>query len=1250
MKFNLSFPAAILGLAAMAPPAEAQFPAVAFHETAAEFSGRADLDGNGLPEVILVDKTSGSIRICWQTAAGIFQWDEPRASGIGEVTGVTAGHFLTVTQDTLAVTAPEANRINLLSPVPGAGLVPQSVFITPVGPTSLVAANLAGTIAVDDLWIGSLLNSSPVPGRFDQFANNPAGSFTLNANRHLSSGQLDSANAVVAKTGLGGTFAYLEHLPAGETLRVISAGEAGAPVRITLTGLPLDSAYLIAPFAGAAMANLLTWKSGDMGFSCRALSEPVVGTFALSAPVLIPVSLPIGQLILVPMTAVTSKLLVIAPGGTQAAYYDFNGSILSAPVETLTAAPGEAFTGGVALPGYGGFHLLIGSSGDGRSSTSRYMKWNAASGRFVDNGRTLFGAMGKRSGAGNVMVFAGEPFVSPTSKLLARLNARDWSSGAVPVPPAALNLTGETNRSSLQGLGGPAAVNLGAPPAGATHVILNQYLPWLSFFGLSRAEGATIGEPFITPPGGTFSRTIPISFTVPPGMSVQFRDSCGIWLPWSIAGQQPDTNPGDPAYESWWASFRPLLRYQDTTIEYYGQAGSRRTAIKTAVFKFTKSPDKLSSLGDGVPDYVKLGLHFNPLLPPPNLDATLERGNFLTRLLPGVQNQRVLAANALDFVVRPVSLNGFDHLPHFSLMGNTPLPDGSLSISNQVSAYDGGGAFLDSSDGTGPWAAIGEQSAKLSKLSGDGNGGFTVLSTRPNFAIEGSFPFLPPPPVQPAPPLPQLPLLPPYPSAIGRELIGVVALPVQNTPIYQRTLGTNPEAAEAASWVAGATAYYNAASLPEVVRDLDSLDTMATLIFERWILLLCLERGFLPGEFTPPFPNAAAPPAPNPNYVSLTAFRIAEAAHPIGPVPAGAVYPTAAQLHALEVTPPPASSFRLRDVIAAIQNSLRNSADPDIANLRTVTGDVYTISSRWANVVRGGFPLPVDALRQFLATGAVPPAYGNKVLTPVDGGPPLPEAPYSLLTDVRFTSAREGMDKVLASFSPRPWSNFDLIVRPDTVQFSCTLLDKAVGPGTVDLVGFDGTPFKFPGSFSITAGTRLQVAAYTGLPDGPCGPAVEVIEIGGVPATAITSIPVPTPVSGSNLLPDDWELFFFGQTGLDPFSSPPGTDLSLLQLYLDGKDPLNAASYVGILPKLTKLPVPVITPMNGGSNFLINLDLPAAYADSFVFQLQTSSDLDQTGFAPAPEAFVQTQPGHFEVTTPVQTGPRGFWRVGISLK
>jgi hypothetical protein len=1243
MKFILSLRVAVIGFATLTTSAFAQFPAVGFNETNAEFAGRADVDGNGLTDVIIVDKVSGSARISYQTSAGVFAWDEPKASGIGQVTGVTAGRLLSTTQDALAVTGPEANRINLIAPTLGGAPVPQSVFITTVGPTCIVASNLFGSIANDDLWIGSVFNSAPLAGSFDQFVNNPAGTFTLTANRHTSAGQFDSANAVIVKTGLAGTIAYLEHLAASETLRVMSPGEAAAPVRITLSGLPLNSSYLIAPFAGATLANVLTWKSGDFDFASRSVTEPILGTFAVAAPTTINAHFPVGQIMLVPTSATTAKLFIISADNTFAAYFDFDGTTLSAPIETLTAPAGEQFTGGVALPGFAGFQLLRGPLGDGRTTTARSMKWNASTGRFADIGGTSFNPISKRSGSGNVMLFSGgEPFVSSSAKLVARLNARDWSSGTPPVPPSSLNLTGEVFDSSTAGLHSPVSVGLGAPPVGTTNVLLNQFRPYLSFFSLSQAEGTSIGEPAIMPNGGSFARTVQISFTMPAGMTVKFRDATGAWLTYTPPGTQPSTSPGDAAYEAWWTKFRALLFFKDTTVQFYGQVGSKRSAIKSATFHFTTSPDKLSTLNDGVPDYVKLGLHYNPFQTPPNLSAT-EQGNFLNRLL-GVQDSRSLSVSALDLYVRPMSINGYNSQIVPSLMADTLLTDGTHAPGNQITAFDGGGVFLAGSDELTPapnppinpglriWqsAPFGEPTARLSNLSGANNGGFAILATESNFAIAAPSPSAT------------------YSSIIGRELVGIMPLPAIAPSYYQRTYTGTSDAAEAAAWITGATTFYNNKGVPTQALTLDSLDTMVTLIFERFLLLTCLQRNLLPNEYTPTEPSVDAPKDLNPNFLTLTAFRSNEGAHAITATPSGPVFMTADQLHSLEVSPPPSDAYRLSDVIAAIQNALRNSSDTDIANLRNVCTDVYRISSRYANEVRGGFDPPVDALRQFLGNGVVPAIYGNKPFTPnltTPPTPPLPGAPYSSLTDAQFTSAMIGLTKVLQQVQARPYDDFELTVRADTVQPTCTLLDQSFGGPAVSLLSYDGSPFQFPTGIVITTGTRLHVTAYTDLPTGPCGPQIEVVDVSGIAVAQVTSIPITTAQAGDNLLPDDWELFFFGQTGINPFATPPGSNVTYLQLYLDGKDPLNPVSFNGVQALLTALPQLIIT---NGQTTKLTFKLPIAYANKFTFQLQTSTDLGS--FINTPDAIVQTSPGQFEVTPPGSGSARQFWRMGFGLK
>jgi hypothetical protein len=273
-------------------------------------------------------------------------------------------------------------------------------------------------------------------------------------------------------------------------------------------------------------------------------------------------------------------------------------------------------------------------------------------------------------------------------------------------------------------------------------------------------------------------------------------------------------------------------------------------------------------------------------------------------------------------------------------------------------------------------------------------------------------------------------------------------------------------------------------------------------------------------------------------------------------------------------------------------------------------------------------------------------------LCPDRTAPPLLGHPFSTLTNPQLVSAVIGVGKVIAAITPRPRADFDLLVRADTLQPTCTLFDNALGGPALSLVRSDGQPFSIPSGFDLPVGTAVRVTAYTDRPIGPCGVVLEVVTLAsGLPALWVTSIPAPPPIAGQNLLPDDWELFFFGTTGIDPFAKPPGSQITYLQLFLDGKDPCNPASFAGLQPVLNALPQPEIFLNPGNQNHTVFFTLPPAYADDFQFQLLASDDLTQGSFLLEPNGtFQQTQPGRFELATPPSTDPKKFWRVGVTLK
>src|SRR5215475_888345 len=82
------------------------------YETASELQSDGDFDGDGRRDLIIFDRATGNYRIAYQTAPGSYSWVAARASGIPNATGLGLGKLNSLTFDSLAITAPDANRVN----------------------------------------------------------------------------------------------------------------------------------------------------------------------------------------------------------------------------------------------------------------------------------------------------------------------------------------------------------------------------------------------------------------------------------------------------------------------------------------------------------------------------------------------------------------------------------------------------------------------------------------------------------------------------------------------------------------------------------------------------------------------------------------------------------------------------------------------------------------------------------------------------------------------------------------------------------------------------------------------------------------------------------------------------------------------------------------------------------------------------------------------------------------------------------
>ena len=154
--------AQLLALLCLAAPAA--FAAVS--ETPEELQTTGDLNGDGRQDLVIVDKTSGVYRVGYGQPNGSNSWVEARPSGIEHVTSLGLGRILNTTRDALAFVSPDANRVTVLEAGdPAAAAQPVNVFVSPLGPSRVIALDIGGmaNTAHHDLFTVTMANNPPSP-------------------------------------------------------------------------------------------------------------------------------------------------------------------------------------------------------------------------------------------------------------------------------------------------------------------------------------------------------------------------------------------------------------------------------------------------------------------------------------------------------------------------------------------------------------------------------------------------------------------------------------------------------------------------------------------------------------------------------------------------------------------------------------------------------------------------------------------------------------------------------------------------------------------------------------------------------------------------------------------------------------------------------------------------------------------------------------------------------------------------------
>lgn len=1117
----------------------AQLPAFV-NEGPGEFSAAGDFNGDGAADLVLVDRSTGAFRIGYNNGAGGYNWADPRATGMEDVDAVTIGRLLQTTRDSLAVASVAGNRINLFD-VPNAtsAAVPASIFPSGVGPNFAVAIDIPGTAATThaDVFAATSQNNAPNTGRYTLLRNNAgAATILLQTNYPV----LASGNRFVLQTAGPDLAGAVARTGTSNEFRVFLPGSNSVSQVAAIGALPLGTRYGIGNFAGGIFNHSVLYTPGQSSISSYLASRPAPPNYLLTSAGSFNLGAEISQLIVLP-GASTARLAAIFQNGS-ARIYNFNGASAPTLVQEILPEAGEKITSLVPTGG----QEFVAFSGAGNTSTHS-RRYTVSGAGYTAGPRTTLPSVMPLSIGANVFLFQAEPFVSPAPGLLRSVNAGDWTSDLTIVPgaPATYNANVWNFVSPTEGLRNPTPVNFGAVAPTASFGLVNQYTNFISIFSRAPAVGNEVVEISVNPPPGEYKTAINVALsTALAGAQLYYRTSSNT---------------------SWTLFTTSFTLFKTTTLQYYGVApGGSNSRIHTAEYIFPISPATQDSDRDGIPDYVEIAKGLNP-----NGGRDQDGDGFtdLNELIEGTD-----PTNKLNF---PAEAQRLEEKAAFDLLAGLQPLNGTTGSASQASTgvgsrvYDlSGSIFRAETTINHLIVGITDPSLRFTNLVVTGEPSLVAVGTDPHFDIVTAS----------------------TDKRIGRELISLVEAPRPDLPDVPYVYGGGAILTEASAWITAAQTLYNSLPREEVLTNLDINDTLVSLLFERKISEILLQRGNSAGS-------------------NLTLF-------PFRPTDSGRTNPPLALLASLESRVSDSQpGYKLGNVLSNFTSMVAATNPAGMDQLKSLTADIYRISSLSNNAAPAAYPSPVNVLRDFLETGNLHSNYFS-----------------ARNPTINLPTAYNASTTAIASVTGRPTATVNLVVRADTFGGSCTVLDTEDGPVTqMALVHPGGVQYRLLESFNLVPGTQIQVFGYTDAAATDCSAAsaIEVISL------ALDAVPAVSAVdTDGDLLLDALELLLFGSLGNNGAGDSDGDGYGDVQEFIDGTDPEDAGSHGASIVNLDP-PSIEITEAEGGS-FVLTFNWPANYIDDFTFLLQSTTDLGD-GFASEPVVpqmlgpnqfrFVLTNPG-----------------------
>jgi len=343
------------------------------YETPKEFFGSGDFDGDGLTDVVIVDKETGKYRLGYQQKSGGFLWVDCRPTGLKTVAGFSIGKLLSPKLDALVFAAPDANQLVVVdAPSPTAPGKPVAVsFTAGMGPSTVVALGVGGTGSspLADLFVASIYNS-PDPNLGSLLRNDKA-EFPSIADAPLS-GAASHGNHLSLAAGQPELLCLLVSDEKGDAFRADDLA-SGKPVTVaTVTGLPAGSDYTAGNFRGTPLREFIFYKPGENNLLVRPVEKDASGLFHFGAGNSFDLGQPVRRVVAL-NDQDEKRLFVIFGEGQTAGVYSFDGEKAPTLVQSIQAT-NDQFTCAASLPtGFVAFLQLTGGK-----FSNRYQTYNTS--------------------------------------------------------------------------------------------------------------------------------------------------------------------------------------------------------------------------------------------------------------------------------------------------------------------------------------------------------------------------------------------------------------------------------------------------------------------------------------------------------------------------------------------------------------------------------------------------------------------------------------------------------------------------------------------------------------------------------------------------------------------------------------------------------------------------------------------------------------------------------------------------------